>query len=137
MYFLRPRYHRYVENTWYIQYFYRINPTTVTVPSRTETLHFKNAVTFKRHVFDPLQDATLHWKILRYINRYFFGNGKYTVTPPVTVIIVTGCLKNIDLTVRCGCGISLIEILFIENIYHNDISFKLNSNFKLQFTKKI
>ena len=31
-----------------------------TVPHRTETLLFKNAVTFKRDVFDPPQHATLH-----------------------------------------------------------------------------
>ena len=31
-----------------------------TAPHRTATLLFKNAVTFKRDVFDPLQHATLH-----------------------------------------------------------------------------
>jgi hypothetical protein len=46
-----------------LQYFYRIYPISVTVPYRTvpyrtapyrtETLLFKNAVTFKRDVFDP------------------------------------------------------------------------------------
>ena len=29
----------------------------------------------------------------RHSQRYFFGNGKYTVTPTVTVIVSTGRLK--------------------------------------------
>jgi hypothetical protein len=47
-----------------------------TKPHRTETLLFKNAVTFKRDVFDPPQHATLNFKIRRYINRYFNFNVK-------------------------------------------------------------
>ena len=33
-----------------------------TVPHRTETLPFKNAVTFKREFFDPPWHVTLHSK---------------------------------------------------------------------------
>ena len=75
-----------------IQYFYRIYPTSVTVPCRTEPSFFKNTSNFKSDVFP-------HRCIQRYIEKYPFTpiftlnfNGKYTVTPTVTVIIVTARL---------------------------------------------
>ena len=41
-----------------------------TVQYRSETLLFKNTITFKLNAFYLPQHTTLHWKIRHYINRY-------------------------------------------------------------------
>jgi hypothetical protein len=69
-----------------IQNFYRVYPISVAVPYRTETLLFKNTITFRR--------GALY--LQRYIEKYAVTsfvtlncNGKYTVKPTVTVNIFT------------------------------------------------
>ena len=71
-----------------IQYFYRIYPTSVTVPNR----HFSKIPVLLKVTF------FVHRCMQRYIEKYTVtsivtlnSHGKYIVTPNVTVLIVTAC----------------------------------------------
>ncbi len=53
----------------FLQYFYRIYSTSVTVPYGTALSNIKNTNTLKSEFFFSPLHAGLHWKIHRYINR--------------------------------------------------------------------